>query len=88
MFRAKFSSITLMLFLFLPFNVNACDDKACEGAYLSETKHHIANHVRRAETHKVERHAHAINRERRAYALYRHFHLMWFGDIGIQSAKS
>jgi len=88
MFRAKFSSIALMLFLLLPFNATACDDKSCEGAYLSETKRYISNHVRRAETYKVERHAYALNRERRAYALYRHFHLMWFGDVGIESAKS
>ena len=60
-------------------NAFACDDKGCEKAYLAETKQHIANHIRRAEAYKAERHAYSKNRHRRAYALYVHIHLMIFG---------
>lgn len=55
----------------------ACDNKGCESAYLAETQQHIANQIRRANTHKVERHAYSKNRERRAYASYVHNHMMW-----------
>ena len=81
MFWVKFSSMSLMLFLLLSFNSYACDDKSCEGAYLAETKQHIANQNRRAQAYKAERHAYSINRERRAYALYRHIHLILFGRV-------
>jgi len=82
MFRAISSSSVLIFSLVFPFNGFACDDKSCEVAYLAETKQHISNHVRRAETERVERHAHSKNRERRAYALYQHFHMMIFGEPG------
>ena len=55
-------------------NTHACDDKACESAYLSATSQYIANHVRQANTAKIEREAHALNRERRDYALQNHIH--------------
>ena len=60
-------------------NAAACDNKRCEKAYLAETKQHIANHVRRANAYKAERHAYSKNRHRRAYALYVHIHFMVFG---------
>ena len=63
----------------LSTNAIACDNKVCESAYLAETQKHIANRIRRAETFKAERHAYSKNRERRAYALYVHIHLMLFG---------
>jgi hypothetical protein len=55
-------------------NVSACDDKACETAYIAETKQYTNNHIRLAEAYRVERHAYSKNRERRAYALYVHIH--------------
>lgn len=65
-------------FLLLTANVQACDDKACEGAYLSATSQYVANHERRANTAKIEREAHASNRERRDYALQSHIHRIHF----------
>ncbi len=50
-------------------NALACDDKACEKAYLSATSQYVSNHGRQANT---EREAHALNRERRDYALHNH----------------
>ena len=50
----------------------ACDDKACEAAYLSSTSQTIENHGRRANTARIERKAHAKNRERRDYAVVNH----------------
>ena len=53
-------------------NAFACDDKACEKAYLSSTYQYISNHGRQANTARTEREAHALNRERRDYALHDH----------------
>ena len=63
-------------FLLFSLNASACDDKSCEKAYLAETLEHIANHVRRADSYRTERVAHALNRERHDYALYVHRHLI------------
>ncbi len=52
----------------------ACDDKACETAYLSSTSQYISNHGRQANTARTEREAHALNRERRDYAVQSHLH--------------
>ncbi len=82
MFRAISSSVVLIFSLVSPFKSFACDDKPCEVAYLAETHQHISNHVRRAETEMMERHAYSKNRERRAYALYHHIHMMLFGEPG------
>jgi len=53
-------------------NALACDDKACERAYLSSTSQYVENHGRQAETARTEREAHALNRERRDYAVQSH----------------
>lgn len=53
-------------------NVNACDDKACEKAYLSSTSQYISNSGRHAKSARSEREAHAKNRERRDYAVVNH----------------
>jgi len=50
----------------------ACDDKACEKAYLSSTSQYISNSDRHAKSAQSEREAHAKNRERRDYALVNH----------------
>ena len=50
----------------------ACDDKACEKAYLSSTTQYIANDGRHAKSARSEREAHAKNRERRDYAVVNH----------------
>ena len=55
-------------------NALACDDKACERAYLSSTSQYIPNHGRQANTARTEREAHALNRERRDYAVQSHLH--------------
>ena len=82
----KYALIFLALLLFTAsYNASACDDKACESAYLAETQQHVANHIRRAEASKAERHAYSNNRHRRAYALYVHIHLMLFGSEPSQS---
>jgi len=52
----------------------ACDDKACEKAYLSSTSQYVSNHERQANTARTEREAHALNRERRDYAVQNHLH--------------
>ena len=70
-----------ILLLAIPFtllttSVQACDDKACEGAYLSATSQYVENHERRANTAKIEREAHASNREKRDYAPQNHIHLV------------
>ena len=67
-------SLTLITALMFSTNASACDDKACETAYIAETKQHTKNHIRHAETYRTERHAHSSNRERRAYALNAHIH--------------
>ena len=55
-------------------NAIACDDKACETAYLSATTQYVANHGRQAQTARTERVAYAMNRERRDYAVQNHIH--------------
>ncbi len=82
----KYALIFSALVLFTTsFNASACDDKACESAYLAETQQHVANHIRRAGASKAERHAYSMNRHRRAYALYVHIHLMLLGSESSQS---
>ena len=60
------------LLLTISSNAFACDDKACEVAYLSATTQYIENHGRQAQTARTEREAHASNRERRDYAVVNH----------------
>jgi hypothetical protein len=81
MFRAILVNVIFIATFFASTDALACDDKPCETAYLAETKQYISNHVRRAETYMAERHAHSKNRERRAYALYQHIHMILFGKI-------
>ena len=77
----KYALFLSALTLFIAsFNASACDDKACESAYLAETQQYVKNHIRRAEASKAERHAYSKNRQRRAYALYVHIHFMLFGS--------
>lgn len=59
----------------------ACDDKACETAYLASTQQYVLNQKTHAEMYRAERLAHAKNRERRAFALYMHIHQTRFGAI-------
>lgn len=77
-----YQSITIMLVLISSFtfsmNAAACDNKACEIAYLAETKQHIDNQIPHANAFKAERHAYSKIRERRAYAHYVHMHFMLF----------
>ncbi len=68
-----------LMFLFSP-SISACDNKGCEKAYLAETQKHVDNHLRRAKAERAERIAHSKNRERRAYALYVHLHMMLMGS--------
>ena len=75
MLRIFTSIFTLITALMFSANVSACDDKACETAYVAATKQYANNHIRQAETYRTERHAHSKNRERRAYALYVHMHM-------------
>lgn len=71
----KFATIALSIpFLIASQNAIACDDKACEKAYLSSTSQYISNQGRQANTARTEREAHALNRERRDYALQNHIH--------------
>ena len=77
--RLQTMSLALISSFFLSTTAFACDDKPCETAYIAETKEHIKNHVRQAETYKIERHQHSSNRERRAYALYVHQYIMKYG---------
>ena len=85
MFNKYALIFSALLFFIASSNASACDDKACESAYLAETQQHVANHIRRAEASKAERHAYSMNRHRRAYALYVHIHLMIFGSEPSQS---
>ena len=62
-------SIPLLL---LSSNSMACDDKACEAAYISSTQQYVANYGRHAISERNEREAHAKNRERRDYAIVEH----------------
>ncbi|HIH98202.1 MAG TPA: hypothetical protein HA346_04265 [Thermoplasmata archaeon] len=77
--RRLISSFFLLFSVMFSFNASACDTKSCEAAYLAETQQYVANHIRRAEAYKAERHAHSLNRERRAYALFVHMHFMLHG---------
>ncbi len=79
MLRIFAIGFTLISSLMLSTSASACDDKACEAAYLAATKQYTENHIRQAETYRTERHAHSKNRERRAYAHYVHMHMMLFG---------
>ena len=79
MMNSIFLTSILTFTLLISSSAFACDNKGCEKAYLAETKQHMANHIRRAEAYKAERHAYSKNRHRRAYALYVHIHLMIFG---------
>ena len=69
----KLTTIVLSIPLIIASqNVLACDDKACERAYLSSTSQYISNHGRQANTARTEREAHALNRERHDYAVQGH----------------
>jgi len=71
----KLAIVTISIPLLITSNnVFACDDKACEKAYLSSTAQYVSNHSRQADTARTEREAHALNRERRDYALQNHIH--------------
>ena len=71
----KLTTIALSIPLLIASNsALACDDKACEKAYLSSTTQYVSNHGRQANTARTEREAHALNRERRDYALQNHIH--------------
>ncbi len=74
MLRIFALGFTLIFSTTFSMTASACDDKPCEAAYIASTKQYSNNSVRHAETYKSERHAHAKNRERRAYALYVHMH--------------
>lgn len=77
--RTATISLALISSFFISATASACDDKPCEAAYIAETKEHIKNHVRQAETYKTERHMYSSNRERRDYALYVHRYFMKHG---------
>lgn len=49
----------------------ACDNKACENAYVAETQQYISNHVRLADAAQKERIAYAKVREAREIAAYK-----------------
>lgn len=74
------SAFSLILAALFSSNAIACDDKACESAYIASTQQYVKNYKRRAESYRAERQAYAKIRENRAYALYVHMHLMVFGD--------
>ncbi len=76
MYRNSLLVLSVISSLLLHTTAQACDDKACESAYLSETKQHIANQIRRAESYKSERHAYSAMRKRKAYAFFVHQHLI------------
>lgn len=66
----------------------ACDDKACETAYLASTQQYAYIQKTHAEMYRAERLAHAKNRERRAFALYMHIHQTRFGADANKSSES
>ena len=70
----KLAAITLtaLILIINSSNSHACDDKACETAYLSATSQYVENHGRQAQTAKTEREAYASNRERRDFAVVNH----------------
>lgn len=86
--RPTLISLSLIVGMTISFSASACDDKACETAYISATQKYVENDKRHAEAYRLERHAHSKNRERRAYALYVHMHLMIFGDPANKSKTS
>ena len=88
MLRAILISFSLISSMLISFNASACDDKACESAYISATQEYVANGKRRAEAYRIEREAYSKNRERRDYALYVHMHLMIFGDPANKISSS
>jgi len=61
-------------FIAIPSTAMSCDSKSCEKAYLASTSQYIENHGRQAQTARAEREAHALNRERRDYAVQDHIH--------------
>ncbi len=69
--KALLLTVSIPLFL-ISSSAMACDDKACEIAYLSSTQQYVANYGRQAQTERTEREAHAKNRERRDYAVVKH----------------
>ena len=75
-----FLGLILMFSLLISNSVLACDNKGCESAYLAETQQHIGNQIRRAKALKSERHAHSMNRERRAYAEFVHKYFVLIKD--------
>ncbi len=77
-FAFVFSTFAFISFFFSS-SAMACDDKACEAAYLATTQQYINNEIRHAKVYRAERIAHAKNRERRALALYMHIHQTRFG---------
>lgn len=68
----KLLLIPLLPIVIMSSNAIACDDKSCEVAYLSSTQQYVANYERQAITERIEREAHAKNRERRDYAIVKH----------------
>ena len=72
-------SLLLPILMFSPTSM-ACDDKACEVAYLSSTTQYVDNYYRRANTERTERWAYAKNRERRDYAVVNHLQRMRFNS--------
>ena len=78
--KINFSTIAVIIVIAFSNSASACDDKACESAYLASTQQYVNNYKRRAESYRTERQAYAKIRENRAYALYVHMHLMIFGD--------
>ncbi len=65
-------------FIAIPSTAMSCDSKSCEKAYLASTSQYVANHGRQAQTARTEREAHALNRERRDYAVQDHIHRVKF----------
>ncbi len=80
MLRIFAISFTIFSSMMFSTSASACDDKACETAYLAATKQYTQNHIRQAEAYRIERHAHSKNRERRAYAHYVHMHMVLSGN--------
>jgi len=78
LFAFVFSTFAFISMFFSPAAM-ACDDKACEAAYLKTTQRYVDNTIRHAIMYRAERLAYAKNRERRALALYMHIHQTRFG---------
>ncbi|HIP94177.1 MAG TPA: hypothetical protein EYH38_00835 [Leucothrix sp.] len=69
--KALLLAVSIPLLL-ISSSAMTCDDKACEVAYLASTQQYVANFGRQALTERIEREAHAKNRERRDYAVVKH----------------